>query len=114
MPYLWSVRCLRHPGTFLFLLLSLQVIIPVQLWHGLCEHNDTVDCLHEFGETSVSDHHEHCLILDLTLPPLYQHEEDAGILPCSTDFFFSTFLHLPPLWRTAGLSGTRAPPVDFS
>ena len=70
------MKFLRHIYAVFFLLLSLQVVIPAQLWHELMDHTDTHDCTHENGVTSVSTAHEHCFVLEINLPQIFHEQSD--------------------------------------
>lgn len=107
------MRIVRLPASFLFLLLCLQLIIPAQLWHELCDHHDTHSCIAPQNGLSVSEQHVHCLVLELTLP---------GMLYTHQDFQLNTF-HKPYSYFevicpseqlvAADQSTVRGPPTSF-
>ena len=60
----------------IFLLaLSMQLVIPRELFHGLCGHHDTEDCSVEDGYFHVSEQHEHCTVFELSMPPVLNEGE---------------------------------------
>ena len=102
---------LRHIASFLFLLLSLQMIVPAQLLHGFCDHEDTIDCCLNNGETTVSIHHEHCLVLDLSLPTVLHKYEDVAFTPQQVFISHSNFILLQTLVVDRTKAVIRGPPV---
>lgn len=108
------MRFLRLPASSLFLLLCLQVVVPAQLWHELCDHHDSPECAVPQQELTFSKQHVHCLVLELTLP---------GMLHTEQGFSFS-LRYLRPSWITFSTAaevtlpaerGTvRGPPAAFS
>jgi hypothetical protein len=105
------VSRLRYIASFLFLLLSLQMIVPAQLLHGFCDHEDTIDCCLNNGETTVSIHHEHCLVLDLTLPTVLHKYEDVAFTPQQVFISHSNFILLQTLVVDRTKAVIRGPPV---
>lgn len=67
------MRPLRIIAAWIFLFLSMEVVIPAQLWHELSGHDDSKECVHS-GEVQVSELHIHCLALELTLPGMLQED----------------------------------------
>lgn len=103
----------RLPASILYLLLCLQVIVPAQLWHELCDHHDTHSCQAPQEGLSISEQHVHCLVLELTLPGMIYHDQDFEIValpsPCSYGTFTTPSSQFIPLDK----STVRGPPAGF-
>ncbi|MBK9636603.1 MAG: hypothetical protein IPO63_01810 [Bacteroidetes bacterium] len=83
---------IKKISSYLFLLLFLQVLIPASLWHSLCDHDDSIDC-HVYSEvTSVAEQHQHCLVLELSLPAIFHTENKYDLNPVA--FNYSQFVFL--------------------
>lgn len=101
---------LRHIASFLFLLLSLQVVIPAQLWHGLCDHEDTIDCCLHSGNATISVLHDHCLVLELSLPTIEHKCEELQFSPREDVVFLNDVVSVQALSVVRANTGIRGPP----
>ncbi len=59
----------RQFFAWILLLLSVQWVVPRELWHSCASHEDTVDHVSADGRLQLSSQHEHCAILELSSPP---------------------------------------------
>ena len=67
---------MRKSLAWLLLVICIQWLLPRELWHEFTNHQDTDD--HQVvgnARINFSEQHEHCLILELSLPPVVH--EDA-------------------------------------
>ncbi len=109
------MRRLRLPAAFLFLLLSLQVVIPAQIWHELVDHHDTHECQAPDAITSVSDRHTHCLVLELTLPGMLSEEHRFDFSISEIEFNYHASSVPAVVFIPYELISVRGPPAaDFS
>lgn len=104
------LKYIKQIATYLFLLLFLQVIVPASLWHTLCDHEDAVECYERANGIKVAEKHQHCAVLDLTLPALIHQENVLTLKPVasiySPIFFFNDSCCQHPLFMSDG----RGPP----
>jgi hypothetical protein len=107
------MRPLRIIAAWIFLFLSMEVVIPAQLWHELSGHDDSKECVYS-GEVQVSEQHIHCLALELTLPGMLQEVhhlqfKNHEVVRC----FISADIQHPAL-QALFSRGDRGPPaVNF-
>ena len=69
------MKQIRIVISIFLLALSMQLVIPRELFHGLCDHHDTEDCNIEDGSFHLSKQHEHCSIFELSTPPVLNESE---------------------------------------
>ena len=69
------MKQIRIVISIFLLALSMQLVIPRELFHGLCDHYDTEDCNIEDGSFHLSKQHEHCSIFELSTPPVLNESE---------------------------------------
>ena len=69
------MRASRILTSIFLLTLSMQLVIPRELIHGLCSHHDTEDCNVDDGYFHIGEQHEHCSIFELSMPPVLMEEE---------------------------------------
>lgn len=104
---------LRLPAALLFLLLSLQVVVPAQLWHELSNHDDTNECDHSSLLTSVSVQHTHCLVLELTLPGMLNEEHSFSFSTTEISYCHTPAIVPPVVLVPVDRFGARGPPAAF-
>lgn len=106
------MRKSRFLISILLLALSMQIVIPRELFHGLCNHHDTEDCNVDDGYFHISEQHEHCSIFELSIPPVLNEAElliefrkfefplflSDGIYLVIKTFFYSFSSRGPPLF----------------
>lgn len=97
-------------ASYLFLLLFLQVLIPASLWHSLCEHDDSVDCHVHSDVTSVAEQHQHCLVLELSLPAIFHQENDYNLNPVAFNYSQLIFFKVNNIQHPFFESDGRGPP----
>lgn len=95
---------------YLFLLLFLQVLIPASLWHSLCEHDDSEDCHVNTEETSIAEQHQHCLVLELSLPAIFHQENKYDLNPFEFNYAQFVFYKLNNIQHPFFESDGRGPP----
>ncbi|MBK7966840.1 MAG: hypothetical protein IPK10_17325 [Bacteroidetes bacterium] len=97
-------------ASYLFLLLFLQVIVPASLWHALCDHEDSTDCYVASSGLTITEKHQHCSVLDLTLPAIFHQDNVFSLKPIifvySQVFFFKDSCCQHPIFKSDG----RGPP----
>ena len=98
-------------ASYLFLLLFLQVLIPASLWHALCEHEDSIDCHINSEVTSVAEQHQHCLVLELSLPAIFHQENSFNLNPIAFRFSQIAFFEIDSIQHPFFESDGRGPPV---
>ncbi|CAN5615769.1 hypothetical protein BH11BAC2_BH11BAC2_15910 [soil metagenome] len=101
---------LRKISAIFLLALSLQWVVPRELWHELCEHTDSVDCQTTDNTTSVSIQHEHCLVLELSLPPMWQEAQHFNFIADADAASHFVNRDITPPAIIALVSGNRGPP----
>lgn len=104
------MRPLRIIAAWIFLFLSMEVVIPAQLWHELSGHDDSKECVLS-GEVQVSEQHIHCLALELTLPGMLQEDhqlqfKNHEVVRC---FILAGIQH--PALEDIFCRGDRGPPA---
>lgn len=105
---------LRKIISLFLLVLSLQWLLPVEIWHSLSSHEDTVDCISTNGNATVSDHHIHCLSLELSMPPLWNQHNTPDFFIASEITVFKNIVHVDPVKEYLFSFNGRGPPVVFS
>lgn len=107
------MRRFRLSAAVLFLLLSLQVIVPAQLWHELSDHDDTHECDHPSALISVSAQHTHCLVLELTLPGMLNEEHGFAFSTNEIQYCYSPALVPSVVFIPVDRFEARGPPAAF-
>lgn len=102
---------IKKIAPYLFLLLFLQVLIPASLWHSLCEHEDSIDCHVSTNASTVAEHHQHCLVLELSLPAIFHQENSFNLNPIAFRFSQITFFEINSIQHPFFESDGRGPPV---
>ena len=102
---------LRKLISYLLLAISLQWIIPHELVHSLCNHHDTVDHVNPTDRLSFGNQHEHCLILELSVPPMSHDEFFVVFIAKSKKYFYEEFLLLPIVFPVHETFECRGPPA---
>jgi hypothetical protein len=97
----------------LLLAITLQWVVPVEVWHLLSSHEDTVDLAVVDGNSAVSDHHVHCLSLELSMPPSWL---PFGFSKLPVRSFFAVInsgFQINPVSEYLFLANGRGPPPFF-
>ncbi len=89
----------------------MQVLIPASLWHYLCEHDDSEDCHVNSDVTSITEQHQHCLVLELSLPAIFHQENNFNLNPIAFRFSQITFFEIDSIQHPFFKSDGRGPPV---
>ena len=102
---------LRKIIALFLLVLSLQWLLPAEIWHSLSSHEDTIDGLIANANTSVSDHHIHCLSLELSLPPMWKQQATAHFFIAGEIAIFRNVTHIDPVKEYIFSFKGRGPPM---
>ncbi len=105
---------LRKLISLFLLALSLQWIIPHEFIHSFCDHTDTVDQINNSRNLAVGQHHEHCLILELSVPPMLQEVTFIEFLIVKNNYYFKKYLALPITFAFHEIFECRGPPILLS
>jgi len=105
---------LRKFISYLLLAICLQWIIPHELVHSLCNHHDTIDHVNPTDRLSFGEHHEHCLILELSVPPMAHDHFLVEFLSSSKKYCYEVFLLLPFVFPSHEIFECRGPPKLLS
>ncbi len=101
---------LRKLISLFLLALCLQWIIPHELVHSFCDHTDTIDQIDQIGYLAVGQHHEHCLILELSVPPMLQDVTFVEFLKVTNSYFYKKYVALPIAFAFHEIFECRGPP----
>ena len=101
---------IKKIASYLFLLLFLQVLIPASLWHSLCDHDDSLDCHIHSDVTTVAEQHQHCLVLELSLPAIFHQENSFNLNPIAFRFSQIIFFKVNSIQHPFFESDGRGPP----
>jgi hypothetical protein len=96
----------------LLLTLCLQWIVPPDLVHSFCNHTDSIDCCHAEGDLVFSVQHHHCLVLEISLPPLWHEVQDVKYVDTPNIYFHQHFLLSHIRFVQVPVFEGRGPPVN--
>ena len=105
---------MRKSIAWLLLAICLQWLLPRELWHELSHHHDTDDHgLVGAARLNFSEQHEHCLVLELSLPPVV-HEETQEV-NFEHDYYCAVYISETPEPVSVFLNedNSRGPPSLF-